>query len=138
MKNPHDEAQIETSRGERDLEEFIRDWYYDEPSHESARQMGLFLFRFLDDLESTGISPQTLRKHTSNCWLIGKFECDYSYHKMFSPRIFLGGPSFVHEFKHKVSDSEYAVNSYTATWRKLENYVQSRVTPRRYARSKRK
>ena len=118
MNNPHDDEQL-------DVEEFIRDWYYDEPSHKFARKMGLFLSRFLDDLESTGISPQTLRKHKSNCWLIGKFECDYGYRKIFSPRIFLGGPSFLYEFKRKVSDSKYAVNSYTATWRKLENYVQS-------------
>jgi len=138
MKKPQHEEQIEDNRGEQDLGEFIRDWCYDEPSHEFARQMGLFLFRFLDDLESTGISPQTLRKHTSNCWLIGKFECDYGYHKTFSPKIFLGGPSFLYEFKRKVSDSKYAVNSYTATWRKLETYVQSSATLGRCARSKRK
>jgi Domain of unknown function (DUF6930) len=125
MKYSPREEPIEDDRIEQDLEEFIRDWYSDEPSHKFAREMGLFLFRFLDDLESIGISPQTLRKHTSNCWLIGKFECDYGYHKNFSPKIFLGGPSFLYEFKRKVSDSKYAVNSYTATWRKLERYVQS-------------
>jgi hypothetical protein len=128
IENPQHEEQIEDNRVEQDLEEFIRDWYYDEPSREFARQMGLFLFRFLDYLESTGISQQTLRKHTSNCWLIGKFECDYGYHKTFSPKIFLGGPDFLYEFKRKVSDSKYAVNLYTATWRKLERYVQSGAT----------
>jgi hypothetical protein len=111
---------------EEDLEEFVRDWCYDEPTQGFARSMGRFLFQFLDYLESTDISQQTLRKHRSNCWLIGKFECDYGYHKTFSPTIFLGGPLFLYEFKRKVSDSKYAVNSYTATWRKLERYVQSR------------
>ena len=125
MENPQHEEQIEDNRVEQDLEEFIRDWYYDKPSREFARQMGLFLFRFLDYLESTGLSHRTLRKHTSNCWLIGKFECDYDYHKTFSPKIFLGGPSLLHEFKRKVTDSKYAVNSFRATWRTLERYVQS-------------
>ena len=125
MKNPPHDEQAADNQVQQDLEEFIRDWYYDEPSHKFAQQMGLFLFQFLDNLESTGISPKTLRKHTSNCWLIGKFECDYGYHKTFSPRIFLSGPSFLYEFKRKVSESKSAVNSYTATWRKLERYAQS-------------
>jgi hypothetical protein len=138
MNNPQNEKQIEANRGEQDLEVFIRDWYCDEPSHEFARQMGLFLFRFLDDLESTGILPQTLRKHTSNCWLIGKFECDYGYHKRFSPKILLGGPSFLYEFKRKVSDSQYAVNLYTTTWRRLETYVRSGAALGKRAHSKKK
>ncbi len=125
MEDSQNAERIADNRVGQELEEFIRDWYGDEPSHDFARRMGAFLFRFLDYLESTGISQQTLRKHTSNCWLIGKFECDYGYHKTFSPKIFLGGPSFLYEFKRKVSDSKSAVNSYTATWRKLERYVQS-------------
>lgn len=125
MESPQGGEHIKGDRAGQELEEFIWDWYCDEPSHDFARQMGAFLFRFLDHLESTGLSRQTLRKHTSNCWLIGKFEYDYGYHKTFSPKIFLGGPSFLYEFKRKVSDSKSAVNSYTATWRKLERYVQS-------------
>ncbi len=108
-----------------EVEEFTRDWYYDEPSHEFARQIGAFLLQFLADLESTGLSPRSLRQHRSNCWLIGKFECDYGYHDTFSPAIFLHGPAHLYEFKRKVSDSGYAVSSYQATWRKLEKYVQS-------------
>ncbi len=107
------------------LEQFIQDWYYDERSYEFALQLGTFLLRFLAHLESTGLSPKTLRQHASNCWLIGKFECDYGYHKAFSPAILLGGPAHLYEFKRKVSGSRYAVNSYTATWRKLEWYVRS-------------
>jgi hypothetical protein len=124
MESPQDEEHIEGDRVGQELEEFIRDWYYDKPSHEFARQLGAFLFQFLDYLESTGLSRQTLRKHSGNCWCIGKFECDYGDHNTFSPAIFLGGPKYLYEFKRKVSDSKDAVNSYTATWRKLERYVQ--------------
>jgi hypothetical protein len=70
-----------------------------------------FIFQFLDHLEASGLSQQTIRKHESNCWLIGSLECDYGYHDSFTPTIFLGGPSFLSEFKRKVSDSHYAVNS---------------------------
>ncbi|MGB8648477.1 MAG: hypothetical protein WCF84_24795 [Anaerolineae bacterium] len=108
-----------------EVEEFIRDWYYNEPSHEFARQMGAFLLQFLADLQSTGPSVRALRQHRSNCWLIGKFECDYGHHDTFSPSIFLSGPFHLYEFKRKVSDSASAVSSYRATWRRLEKYVQS-------------
>ncbi len=107
------------------LESFIRDWYYDERSHQFARQAGQFLLRFVDDLEASGLARQTVRKHRSNCWLIGKFECDYGYHDTFSPKIFLRGPSHLIEFKRKVSRSNYAINNYKTTWRKLDRYVRS-------------
>jgi hypothetical protein len=106
-----------------DLEEYIEDWHYNEASHEYARQMGAFLFKFLDYLETTGLSRPTMRKHESNCWCIGWLECSYGYHETFTPAIFLGGPFFESEFKRKVSDSKYAVDSYGATWRKLEKYI---------------
>ena len=63
-------------------------------------------------------------KHVDNCWLIGKFTCDYDYHETFSPEIFRGEPSYLVEFKRKVSDDPSAIKSYKATWRKLARYVQ--------------
>jgi hypothetical protein len=108
-----------------ELEMYIQDWHCDDASHEFARQMGAFLFQFLDDLESTGLSRATMRKHESNCWCIGWLECSYGYHDTFIPAIFRGGPSFITEFKRKVSDSKYALASYQATWRKLEKYIDS-------------
>lgn len=107
------------------LENFIQDWYYDETSHEFARQVGTFLFKFLDDLEASGLTRRTLLKHKENCWCIGKLECDYGYRNTFAPDIFLTGPAYLYEFKRKMSDSKYAVASYQATWRKLERYVRS-------------
>jgi hypothetical protein len=110
---------------EAELESFIEDWYWDEASHEFARHLGAFLFQFLDDLALTGLSERTMRKHASNCWVIGKFVCDYGDHNTFAPTLFLGGPSYLYEFRRKVSDAPSAAASYKATWRKLERYVRS-------------
>ena len=68
-----------------------------------------------------------MRKHIDNCWCIGILECQYGYQNSFSPTIFtfLGEPSYIYEFKRKMSDSEYAVRSYKATCRKLDRYVRS-------------
>jgi len=108
-----------------DLEAYIQDWNWDDASHEFARQMGTFLFQFLDHLEADGLSRQTIRKHESNCWCIGLFESSYGNHATFVPGIFLGSPSHLNEFKRQVSDSPHAMNSYQATWRKLERYILS-------------
>lgn len=115
----------EVTQEDDELEEFIEDWYWDEASHEFARQLGAFLFGFLDELHTTGLSERTWQKHVDNCWLIGKFVCDYGYHDTFSPAIFAGEPSYLYEFRRKVSSSKSAVDSYKATWRKLARYVQS-------------
>lgn len=107
------------------LDAFIADWHWDEKSYEFARQMGAFLFQFLDDLEDSNLTDQTLRKHKRNCWFIGWFESRYGSHDTFAAPIFLGGPEFIREFKRNVSDSSAALNSYQATWRKLEKYIHS-------------
>jgi hypothetical protein len=107
------------------LEEYIQDWHADEPSHEFARQVGAFLFEFMDHLATTGLAESTLRKHESNCWAIGYLECQYGCHDTFSPQIFAGEPAFLYEFERKFSDSKYAVASYQATWRKLARYARS-------------
>jgi hypothetical protein len=110
---------------EEALEEYIENWHWDEPSHEFARQVGRFLFAFMDHLATTGLAESTLRKHNDNCWAIGLLECQYGYHDRFSPNIFTGESLFLYEFEHKFSDSKYAVASYQATWRKLARYVDS-------------
>jgi hypothetical protein len=109
-----------------ELEDFITDWHWDRKSRKLAREMGKFLFQFIDYLEKQGFTERTIRKHADNCWSIGKLECDYGYHKKFSPEIFYGDePSYLFEFKRKFSDSKYAVSSYKTTWRKLVRYVKS-------------
>jgi len=107
-----------------ELKDFIADWHWDAASLKFARQVGQFLFVFLDDMETEGLSDRTYNKHVDNCWLIGKFTCDYGYRETFSPKIFRGEPSYLYEFKRKVSDAPSAIKSYKATWRKLARYVQ--------------
>jgi hypothetical protein len=48
-----------------ELEAYIADWYGDEKSHKFARQVGRFLFEFLDSLDDSNLSEQTIRKHES-------------------------------------------------------------------------
>ncbi len=106
-----------------ELEEMIADWHWDDASHAFARQVGILLLEFLNYLEWTGLSAQTLRKHEQNCWLIGKFTLDYGSDVNFTPAIFLGEPRYLAEFKRKVTSSPNAINSYKATWRKLDRYI---------------
>jgi hypothetical protein len=94
------------------VEEYIKDWNWDEASHEFALQMGTFLLEFIDSLHTSGVSRNTLRKH-------------YGHHDAFMPAVFLNGPDFLYEFKHKVSNSKYAIASYKSTWRKIEKYVRA-------------
>ena len=116
-------AEVANDVAQVELEAFIHDWYWDPASHEFAHQMGQFLFEFLDDTAAEGLSERTIRKHTNNCWLIGKFTCDYGGYETFSPKIFRGEPCYLGEFRRKVSDSPAAIRSYQATWRKLARYV---------------
>ena len=115
-------------RNEQDdrLEDFIQDWYWDEPSHEFARKLGMFLLQFLDQLRNEWLSRKTINVHSRNCWCIGKFECDYGYKSRFSYRQMFSSPAAAHVywFEHKWSRSKSAVSSYRATWRRLYEYTQ--------------
>ena len=105
------------------LEAFIKDWYWDEATHNYARQMGAFLFEFLDDLDFYGLTEKTIFKHEGNCWSIGMLETRFGKHATFTPDVFLGGPKFIEEYKLKISDSKSSISSYQTTWRKLEKYI---------------
>lgn len=118
-------TEVDQTDNEKQLERFIQDWHWNEASHELAREMGKFLFEFLDSLEDAGMSERTRRTYVDNCWSIGILSCGYGYHEEFSPAIFLYGPWHVYEFKRKHSDSTYAVDAYTRTCRRLERYVRS-------------
>jgi hypothetical protein len=109
-----------------ELEEYIEDWHWDEQSHQFAREMGRCLFSFYDHLEAQNLSPATQRKHESNGWAIGYLAIRYGSDDVFSPEIFLDGPLHENEFRRKFSDSDSALRSYQATWRKLEKYLHSR------------
>ncbi len=111
----------------QELENFIQDWYWDEKSHKFAQDLGLYLFKFIAHLEEIGLSERTVRKHRSNCWSIGIFECQYGYKDKFSPTAIFTSPKagYEYEFKRKMSDSKSAINSYRVTWKKLYKYTKS-------------
>jgi hypothetical protein len=112
---------------DQELEDFIQDWYYGEPSHQFAKALGTYLFQFIDHLYEQGLSEKTMRKHIDNCWCIGYLECNYGYRDHFAPGdIFYGADAdYEYEFKRKISHSKYAITSYRATWRKLYKYTKA-------------
>ena len=118
-----------TEMNERDaeIEEFIADWHWDKRSHEYAVNLCRYLFGFLDALEAKGLSRKTVTKHTDNCWLLGSFQCQYGFDKRFDAGKVFSSPeaSFESELTRKVSDSDYAMQSYRSTWSKLYKYTKS-------------
>ena len=111
----------------QELEEFIQDWHWDEKSHKFAQDFGLYLFQFIDYLYDQGLSEKTVRQHMGNCWCIGYLECGYGYKDEFASGAVFSGPDarYEYEFKRKVRDSKYAINSYRSTWRKLYKYTKA-------------
>lgn len=109
----------------QELEDFIQDWHWDEKSHQFAQNFGWYLFQFIDHLSEKGLSEKTVQQHTNNCWCIGILECQYGYKDEFFPGVVFRSPEawYEYEFKWKMSDSKYAINSYRATWRKLHKYT---------------
>ncbi len=87
----------------------------------------MYLFQFIDYLHEQKLSAKTVRQHKSNCQFIGIFECQYGYKDEFSPSsVFRSSDAwYEYEFKRKMSDSKYALNSYRATWRKLYKYTKA-------------
>lgn len=115
------------SNSEQEIENFIGDWYWDDQSHKFAQDLCRFLFQFIDHLTESGLTKKTVRKHLDNCWAIGVFECQYGYRETFSVSEVFFSPeaSYEYEFKRKMSDSSYAVNSYLATWKKVYKYAKA-------------
>jgi hypothetical protein len=107
------------------IENFIIDWHWDKKSHKFAYKLCEFLFGFIDDLEKQGLSEKTIKKHLDNCWHIGILECGYGYRKKFIPEEIFYSPhaNYEYEFKRKMSDSKYALQSYKATWKKVYKYT---------------
>ena len=112
---------------DQEIDDFVGDWHCDKQSHTYARELGKFLFQFIADLERQGLSDKTVRKHTDNCWHIGILECNYSYRKKFSAGDVFYSPEadYEYEFKRKMSDSTYTINSYKSTWKKVYQYAKS-------------
>ena len=111
----------------QELEDFIEDWHWDEKSHKFAQDIGTYLFQFIDHLYEQGLTKKTVQKHIDNCWCIGILECGYGYKDEFSAGDVFYSPeaSYEYEFRRKMSDSNYAINSYRTTWRKLYKYTKA-------------
>ena len=111
----------------QELEDYIEEWHYDEPSYQFAKALGRYLFDFINHLRKQELSERTLRKHRDNVWCIGYLECAFGYQDDFAPgNVFYGPePGYDYEFKRRFSDSEHAVNSYRTTWRKLYSYTKA-------------
>ncbi len=108
-----------------ELEAFIEDWHCDKQSHRFAQDLGRYLFQFIDHLYEQGLTEKTLRKHIDNCWAIGILESGYGYRHVFSPGEIFASPiaDYKYEYGRKFSDSNYALRSYEATWKKLYKYT---------------
>lgn len=108
-----------------EIEDYIDDWYWGADAHKHALDLGIFLFSFMYYLDDQGMSARTGEKHEENVWFIGKFECDYGYRKEFDLQNLTGGVNYDIEYKRKVSSSKYALQSYGATWNKLDRYIKN-------------
>lgn len=108
-----------------ELEAFIEDWHYDKKSHSFAQDLGRYLYQFIDHLYENNLTEKTLRKHIENCWAIGILESWYGYRNVFSPEEIFVSPeaNYTYEYGRKFSDSNYALRSYEATWKKLYKYT---------------
>ena len=109
----------------KQIDDFVNDWHWDEDSKIYAFESGKFLFSFLRYLESKNLSERTIKKHENNIFFIGTFDASYGYHEVFSYKNFEDGPHNLYEYRRKVSDSKYAIQSYKATWKKLDKYINS-------------
>ena len=108
-----------------EIEEYIEDWHWDDGSKKIAYDMGKFMFAFMDYLDDQKLSEKTKRIHQDNIGLIGMFESGYGYRDEFSHEDLEDGPNYLYEFERKVSDSKYAIQSYKATWKKLDKFIKS-------------
>lgn len=109
-----------------EIDNYIMDWHWDEKSYKFAFELAEYLFAFLDDVEKSGASERTFKKHRSHCGLIGSFICQYGYHDKFSPSVFAYPPYHDFEFSRKVSSSKSAMSSYESTCNALEKYALKR------------
>mgnify|MGYP000380308074 CR=1 FL=1 len=107
------------------IKKYVDDWHWDENSEKYAYDIGKFLFSFMDYLADQNLSEKTKRNHRNNVYCIGMFEARYGYNDKFYPKNLEDGPSFIYEFKRKVNNSKYAIQSYKSTWRKLDKYIKS-------------
>ena len=109
----------------KEIEEYVDDWHWDEESEKYAFELGKFLFSFMDFIDVQNFSERAKKNHRDNIYLIGMLESEYGYRDEFYPEDLEDGPSYLYEFKRKISDSKYAIQSYESTWKKLDKFIKS-------------
>jgi hypothetical protein len=114
---------MESSLKEK-IEDFIKNWYWDEAGKIKAFEIGKVCFAFMAFLEEK-LSQKTVRIHIENLFWIGIFENDYGLNEAFDIEDLTSADLNIDYFERKVSDSEYAMKSYKATCRKLEKFIES-------------
>ena len=106
------------------IEDFTSDWSWDEKSKVKAFEMGKVLFAFMNFLEQK-FSKRTYNNHCDNVFFVGMFTMQYGSEEPFEIEELTGADFHSFQYERKVSDSEYAVNSYEATCRKLDKFIES-------------
>ena len=107
------------------LEAFVRDWYWDETSHEFAREAGALLLRFVNHLRAAGLSEDAIELHRDNAWLIGAFLCQYESRSTFTPAAFLNTTLLIDDFRLRMNDFKWEVASYKETYQRLVRYIRA-------------
>ena len=107
-----------------EIEDFIKNWYWDEKAKEKAFEVGKVCFAFLNFLQKK-LSQKTIRIHLDNLFWIGMFEAQYGLNDEFDIDDLTSADLNIDYYERKVSDSEYAMKSYKATCRKLEKFIES-------------
>ncbi|MFC1833824.1 hypothetical protein ACFL2Q_03700 [Thermodesulfobacteriota bacterium] len=110
---------------DRELHDFIEEWYYGEEMYSFAKPLARYLLQFIDHLHEQDLSEKTRRKHIDNCWYIGYLECNFGFRDEFVPReiFYIPDAPYGYEFKRKFFSSKSAIASYRSTWRKLYAYT---------------
>jgi hypothetical protein len=106
------------------IENYGKDYTWDEKSSVRAFELSKFLFAFLNYTEAN-FSEKTHRKHCGNVSLIVGFEMSYGLSEIFEPNDLAGGTKYLFQLKRKVSTSDYGIQSYNSTWRQLDKFIES-------------
>ena len=106
-----------------DLETLIHDWYWDETSHQFAREAGAYLLQFIQHFRAAGATESKIQENLDNVWLIGAWLCQNEQQETFSPEAFLNEPLFIDQFRFRMRAFPDEVASYESTWHELKRCV---------------
>lgn len=107
-----------------EIEEFIKDWHYDDKSYTISLKLGTFLLEFIEYLKDKRIGNKKIQEYRNYCQIIGKIELDHGYRNDFKEEMFLNGEIKNElEFKKKMGDSENKLKLYKKTIEEIKKYI---------------